>query len=87
MKFVSNNLRKKYQKIKSIISDKTWECVRKDYEKKETEDLIFAAQEEVLRTNWIRKNIDDKRYQKNGECVGKKMSKLLDCRMEKANAR
>ena len=27
--------------------------------KKETEGLIFAAQEQALRTNWIRKNIDD----------------------------
>ena len=26
--------------------------------KKETENLIFAAQEKALRTNWIRKNID-----------------------------
>ena len=26
--------------------------------KKETEGLIFAAQEQALRTNWIRKNID-----------------------------
>ena len=28
------------------------------YLKKETEDLIFAAQEQAPRTNWIRKNID-----------------------------
>ena len=28
--------------------------------KKKTEGLIFAAQEQALRTNWIRKNIDGK---------------------------
>ena len=27
--------------------------------KKETECLVFAVQEQALRTNWIRKNIDD----------------------------
>ena len=32
--------------------------IRKGYLKKETEGLIFAAQEQALRTNWIRKNID-----------------------------
>ena len=30
-----------------------------DYLRKETEGLVFAAQEQALRTKWIRKNIDD----------------------------
>ena len=28
--------------------------------KKETEGMIFAAQEQALRTNWVKKNIDKK---------------------------
>ena len=39
-------------------SEETWGWIRKGYLKKETESLIFAAQEQVLRTNWISKNID-----------------------------
>ena len=41
-----------------IRSEETWGQIRKGYLKKETEGLIFAAQEQALRTNWIRKNID-----------------------------
>ena len=41
-----------------IRSEETWGWIRKGYLKKETEGLIFAAQEQALRTNWIRKNID-----------------------------
>ena len=32
--------------------------IRNGYLKKEKDGLIFAAQEQSLRTNWIRKNID-----------------------------
>ena len=39
-------------------SDETWGWIRKGYLKKETESSIFAMQEQSLRTNWIRKNID-----------------------------
>ena len=41
-----------------IRSVETWGWIRKGYLKKETELLIFAAQQQALRTNWIRKNID-----------------------------
>ena len=30
---------------------------------------MFAAQELALRTNWIRKNIDEQEVSKNLECV------------------
>ena len=37
---------------------KTWEWTRNGDLKVETEALIFAAQEQALRTNYIRFNID-----------------------------
>ena len=36
----------------------TWGWMRKGYLKKETEGMIIAAQDQALRTNWIKKNID-----------------------------
>ena len=36
----------------------TWAWMRKGYLKKETEGMIIAAQDQALRTNWIKKNID-----------------------------
>ena len=42
---------------------------------------MFAAQEQALRTNWIRKNIDEQEVSKNVECVGKEMSQsLTECK-------
>ena len=41
-----------------VRSEETWGWIRKGYLKKETEGLIFAGQEQALRTNWIRKRID-----------------------------
>ena len=41
-----------------VRSEEIWRGVRKGYLEKEIEGLIFAAQEQALRTNWIRKNID-----------------------------
>ena len=40
------------------LYEETWGWIGKGYLRKETEGLIFAAQEQALRTNWIRKNID-----------------------------
>eukprot|EP00795_Rhopilema_esculentum_P015411 gene15411-biopygen4913 len=36
----------------------TWLWLKNGYLKKETEGLIVAAQDQALRTNWIRRNID-----------------------------
>ena len=36
----------------------SWLWVQKGYLKKETEGLIMAAQDQAIRTNWIRHNID-----------------------------
>ena len=38
--------------------DNSWLWVKKGYLKKETEGLIMAAQDQPIRTNWIRQNID-----------------------------
>ena len=38
--------------------DNSWLWVKKGYLKKETEGLIMAAQDQAIRTNWIRHNID-----------------------------
>ena len=46
------------RETEEVRSEKTWGWIRKTYLRKETEGLVFAAQEQALRTNWIRKNID-----------------------------
>ena len=46
------------RETEEVRSEETWGWIRKGYLKKETEGLIFAAQEQVLWTNWITKNID-----------------------------
>ena len=38
--------------------DNSWLWVKKGYLKKETEGLIRAVQDQAIRTNWIRHNID-----------------------------
>ena len=40
--------------------------------KKKTEGLIFAAQEQALRTNWIRKNIDGKEVSEKCRMCGER---------------
>ena len=46
------------RETEEVRSEETWGWIRKVYLKKEIEGLIFVAQEQALRTNWIRKNID-----------------------------
>ena len=46
------------RETEEVRSEETWGWIKKDYLKKETDGLIFAAQERALRTNWIRKYID-----------------------------
>ena len=46
------------KETEEVKSEEAWGWIRKVYLKKETESLIFAAQEQTLRTNCIRKNID-----------------------------
>ena len=46
------------RETEEIINDETWGWIRKGYLKKETEGFIFSTQEQALRTNWIRKNVD-----------------------------
>ena len=42
----------------TVDKDKTWERTWKSVLKVETEALIFAAQEQALRTNYVKFNID-----------------------------
>ena len=44
----------------------------KSYLKKETEGLIFAAQEQTLRTNWIRKNVDGQEISEKCKMCGER---------------
>ena len=46
------------RETEEVRSEETWGWIRKVYLKKEIEGLIFVAQEQALRTNWTRKNID-----------------------------
>ena len=63
------NRKKKKDKEPEVRSEETWGWIRRGYLKKETENLIFAAQEKALRTNWIRKNIDEQEVsEKCGIC-------------------
>ena len=41
-----------------VRGTESWGWSRKGFLKKETEGLIFAAQDQALRTNWIKKHID-----------------------------
>ena len=46
------------REIDDIKDESSWDWIRKGSLKKETEGMIFAAQEQALRTNWIKKHID-----------------------------
>ena len=50
------------RETKDVISAKScnWSWVQKGFLKKETEGMIFAAQEKALQTNWMKKNVDKK---------------------------
>ena len=65
------------RETEEIRSEETWGWIRKGYLKKETEGLIFVAQEQALRTNWIRKNIDGQVDSENSRMLGKEMSQSL----------
>ena len=41
-----------------VRSEESWSWIREGFLKTETEGMIFAAQEQAIRTNWIKKNID-----------------------------
>ena len=54
----TETLHGKYIYSEEVRSEETWGWIKKGHLKKESERLIFAAQEQAQRTNWIRKNID-----------------------------
>ena len=52
--------------INNISHEKTWTWLRKGNFKKETESLLIAAQNNVIRTNHIKVRID--KMQQNSKC-------------------
>ena len=50
----------------------TYRQIRKGYLKKDTEGLIFAAQEQALRMNWTRKNIDGQKVSRKRRMCGER---------------
>ena len=65
------------RETEEVRSEETWGWIRKSYLKKEAEGVIFAPEEQALRTNWIKKLLMAKWYEKTVECVGKEMSQSL----------
>ena len=63
--------------INNISHDKTWTWLRKGNFKRETESLLIAAQDNVVRTNHIKARID--KTQRNSKC------RLCDDRDETIN--
>lgn len=69
-------LNKKFvEETEETRTEETWEQIRKGYLKEETEGLIFAAQEQVLRTNWRRKNIGGQKVSGKCRMCGKRAEK------------
>ena len=47
----------------------SWQCLRNGTLKRETESLIFAAQEQAIRTNVIKERLTCHKSKQNAECV------------------
>ena len=47
-----------YKNTEKVRDPLTWDWLKKGYLKKETEGMIMAAQDQALRTRYIRKEID-----------------------------
>ena len=73
------------RETEEIRSEETWGWIRKGYLKKETEGLIIAAKEQDLRTNWIRKNIDDQEISEKCRTYGKKDESITHLIAERKN--
>ena len=55
-----------------VVRTVTYRQIRKGYLKKDTKGLIFAAQEQALRMNWIRKNIDGQEVSRKHRMCGER---------------
>ena len=57
--YMNKSLHGKFQHaIKEVADKRTWEWLKMGYMKKGTEAMITAAQDQALRTNWIKAKID-----------------------------
>ena len=54
------------RQTREISHEKTWTCLRKGFLKRETESLLIAAQNNAIRTNYVKARID--KTQQNGRC-------------------
>ena len=59
------------------LYEETWGWIGKGYLRKEAEGLIFAAQEQALRTNWIRKNIDGQEVSEKCRMCGERDESII----------
>ena len=59
------------RETEEVQGEGTWGLIRKGYLKKGTEGLVLAAQEQALRTNWIKKNIDGQDISEKCRMCGK----------------
>ena len=60
------------RQIGEVAHEQTWTWLRKGNLKRETESLIIAAQNNAIRTNYIKAKIDKTQQIVNVECVGEK---------------
>ena len=73
---------KSKRETEEVLSAETWGWIRKGYLEKETEGLIFAAQEQTLGTNWIKKHWWPRGITKMQNVMGKRwVNHSLNCRM------
>ena len=58
------------RQTKDIVSKESWKWLKEGSIKRETESLIFAAQEQALRANQIKAKIDQSQADDKSRCVG-----------------
>ena len=57
------------RQTKEVGKQDRCQWLRNGTQKRETESLIFAAQEQAIRTNVIKGKIDSHKSKRNAECV------------------
>ena len=75
-RFQEKQLHGQFWRNTLIRDKKTWEWLKKGRLKKEMEDMISAAQDQVLRTNSIKRIIDKQMCLQSVECAEKVMRQL-----------
>ena len=68
-----------------VRSEASWCWVRKGFLRKETEGMIFAAQEQAIRTNWIKKNIDKQDISEKSRMCGERDESISHSGMQETS--